>query len=329
MSTFSLAALVALAGTAIAQPCLAQHRVGVLLLAEDCPTPPLLVSNLAALGWVAGRTIHFDCVSENGPSPLDQVNAVARDLVARRPVVIVASFLPAAIALKAATSTIPIVMLNVADPVRQGLVESLPRPGGNLTGQASVLAEVETKRIELLREAVPGFRRLAVVARAGPAVRYFEDIEQMLAGTAGTLHFSYEWFRVASTDELPSLFRGLASKGFDAIYLVPMVWLYTSVNVPIVGEAVRASGLPTITDDISADRHLAKEGVLLTYGPSRVQRFRRAANYVDKILRGAKPANLPVEEPSQFELVVNARVAKTLGLTLPEALLARADEVIE
>ena len=320
-----LIAGLALAGPAIAQSDGKLRRVGVLLMIENCPAPPALIESLAALGWIEGRTVVFDCVSTGGPSPRDRLNALAAELVSRRPDVIVGSFLPVARALKAATATIPIVMLNMADPVRWGLVESLSRPGGNLTGLVSVMSEVEIKRIELLKEAVPNLRRLAVIAWQGAEAGYYEGIEQDLAGAARALGFTHQWFRFDEVGEVARLFADISSKGFDAIYLVPGVWLYTGANIQLVGNLTQTTNLPTIAQD----RRLAEAGVLLTYGHDYTHRFQRTASYIDKILKGAKPADLPVEQPTKFELVINLKTAKAFGLTIPQSVLIRADQVIQ
>ena len=320
-----LIAGLALAGPAIAQSDGKPRRVGVLLMIENCPAPPALIESLAALGWVEGRTVVFDCVSAAGPAPFDRLNALAAELVSRRPDVIVGSFLPVARALKAATATIPIVMLDMAEPVRRGLVESLSRPGGNLTGLVSVMSEVEIKRIELLKEAVPNLRRLAVIAWQGAEAGYYEGIEQDLAGAARALGFTYQWFRFDEVGEVARLFADISSKGFDAIYLAPAVWLYTDANTQLIGNLSQTTNLPTIADD----RRLAEAGVLLTYGHNNAYRFQRTASYIDKIFKGAKPADLPVEQPTKFELTINLRTAKALGIEVPLTLLIRADEVIE
>ncbi|MBI3514648.1 MAG: ABC transporter substrate-binding protein, partial [Proteobacteria bacterium] len=316
-----------LAGTLVAAAASAQtvqqpRRLGVLLIAEDCPTPAPLVESLARLGWVDGRTIAFDCASANGR--FDQAAPLAAALIARHPDLLVGRTLLAARPFKALTATIPIVMLGVADPVDQGLVDSLARPGGNMTGLVSILFEVESKRIELLRELVPRFARLAVVApRVGRDSIYEKTIDQLLERAAAAHGFTYQWFSTDYGNDIPDVFAAIAAQRFDAVSLVSAP--FTREQVGRLGQAARRGGVPTIGNLAE----LADAGVLLTYGASSDHVARRGAVYVDKILRGAKPADLPFEQPSEFDLAINQATATTLGLTIPPALLARATMVIE
>jgi len=280
---------------------------------------------LAALGWVEGRNIHFDCVSALGR--FSDLSAIAGDLVARRPDVIASGFLPAIEALKTATGAIPIVMLNVADPVRFGIIQSLSRPGGNVTGLASALGELDGKRIELLKELLPKLERLAIiesrVITTGSSLSYVSAVEKTVREAGNSYGFSEEWFYIKQSEDLPSVLKEIASKGFDALYLAPGVLLDANINP--TAQSANAIGLPTIGWSASQ----AKSGLLMSYGPNEERNVGRAARYVDKILKGAKPSDLPVEQPTEFDLVINLKTAKALGLTIPPSLLARADEVIE
>jgi putative tryptophan/tyrosine transport system substrate-binding protein len=311
---------------AIAQTAAKMRRIGVLLLGSQCPPPTTLVESLAALGWIEGQTVAFDCVSAFGR--FGDVPTLAVDLVARHPDVIASGFLSAIAALKAATTSIPIVMLNSADPVRFGLVDSLSRPGGNVTGVASALGELDGKRIELLKELLPKLGRLAIVGRQGGGlskvgITYYGAVEKRLVEAASAYGFSHQWFDVVRGEDLPPLFGEIASKGFDAIYPVPGP--LTELNAALIAQSAQAVRLPTIGYTASH----AKEGMLLSYGSNVERNTRLAASYINKILRGAKPSDLPVEQPTEFDLLINLKTAKALGLTVPPSLLARADEVIE
>jgi len=283
--------------------------------------------SLGALGWIEGQTVAFDCVSALGRFP--DLSAIAAELVARRPDVIVSGFLPAIDALKAATSTIPIVMLNIADPVRFGIIQSLSRPGGNVTGVASALVELDGKRIALLKEMVSKLSRLAILtSRAvglaqGSALRYFDAVEKTLLEAGDSHGFGQESFPIMRDGDLPSVFSQIASKGFDAIYPIPGVLIES--NIELIARLAKAGGLPMIGWYASQ----ARVGLLMSYGPNEERNAGRAARYISKILKGAKASDLPVEQPTEFDLVINLKTAKALGLTVPPLLLARADEVIE
>ena len=314
---------------AIATPAVlgAPKRMGVLLVAANCPTPPELVKSLADLGWIEGQTIEFDCLSVKGR--IDALPSAATALVARRPDVIVSGYVPGIQALKSATSTIPIVALNMADPVGQGLIESLSRPGGNVTGLVSVMFELESKRIELLKQVLPKMTRLAVIYRKGGDETYWKSTEQALARAAKVHRFSHEWFYASGAEDLSRAFGDISSRKFDAVYLVPSPMI--DVNSVLIGQLSGKYRLPCIGQDssIGFGSKLSEVGVLLTYGPSVAHIAQRSAVLVDKILKGARPAVLPAEQPTQFELTVNLNVARTLGLTIPQSVLLRADRVIE
>jgi putative ABC transport system substrate-binding protein len=223
-------------------------------------------------------------------------------------------------AVKQATSVIPIVFTISGDPIGTGLVASLARPGGNVTGLSSQAPDLAGKRLELLREVVPGLRRLAIMVNAGypVAVREMREV-QAAAGTLG-LKFATSEIR-RSEDIVPGFeaFKGHA----DALYVCgdPLV----SANRIRINTLALVARLPAIY----TSREFVEVGGLMSYGPNIPDMFRRAADYVDKILRGAKPDNLPIEQPTKFELIINLVTAKALGLTVSQILLGRADEVIE
>jgi putative ABC transport system substrate-binding protein len=223
-------------------------------------------------------------------------------------------------AAKQATSVIPIVFATAGDPVGIGLVASLARPGGNVTGLSNQSADLPGKRLEILREIVPGLHRLVIMANIGSPIGALEMGQvQAAAKTLGLEVASLE-FRQA--EEIAPAIEALKGRA-DALYVVTEALANT--NRVQINTLALGAGLSTV----HGDKGPVEAGGLLSYGPSFLDLWQRAAVYVDKILRGAKPADLPVEQPTQFELVINLKIAKLLGLTVPPTLLARADEVIE
>ena len=234
--------------------------------------------------------------------------------------VIVTSGTPAVMASKQATSVIPIVFAAVSDPVGTGLVASLARPGGNVTGLANQTSDTAGKKLELLREAVPGLRRLAIMANVGNPASVLEMGE--VQATARTLGLAVITFEIRRAEDIAPAFEALKDRA-DALYLGPDPLMNTNrtrVNILAVG-----ARLPTM----QGAREYVEAGGLMSYGPNFPDQFRRVADFVDKILRGTKPADIPVEQPTKFDLVINLTTAKALRLEVPASLLARADEVIE
>ena len=272
---------------------------------------------LRELGWINGRTVAIEYRwAEGRPERIDEF---AAELVRLKADVIVTAGW-AVHALKRATTSIPIVFAVATEPVRGGLVASLRRPGGNVTGMSVQQTDLAGKRIELLREVSPGLHRLAVLANAGYPESMLEVAEVETIGRKSGLDVSR--FVVRSAEEIAPGFAALKSRA-DALYVI-VDGLINANRVRVNTLALNAQ-LPTVW--------IAKEylegGALLSYGPSFAEMFRRAADYVDKILRGAKPADLPIEQPTKFELVVNLKTAKSLGLKISESILLRADEIIE
>jgi len=226
----------------------------------------------------------------------------------------------AGLAVKRATSLIPIVFAIANDPVGDGLVASLARPGGNVTGLSLQAPELAGKRLELLREIVPGLHRLAILANVGyPAgVREMSDVQAM----AGTLGFTVTTLEVRRAEDIATAFEAVKDRA-DALYVVADPLTYTNlIGINTLSLEVRLPTMYSVPDHVEA-------GGLISYGPNLTDLFQRTADIVDKILRGTKPADIPVEQPTKFELIINLKTAKALGLTLPPALLATADEVIE
>jgi putative tryptophan/tyrosine transport system substrate-binding protein len=299
-------------------------RLGFLAFGSPPPDPappafPLtaLREGLRELGYRAGDTVTLE--ERWAAGEIARLPALAAELV-RLPVdVIVASGASAVRAAQAATRSIPIVIAGASDPVAEGLVTSLARPGGNVTGLA-VLAgrEVEGKRLELLKEAIPTATRVAVVLDSTSRLDA-TPLREAARGLGLTLLFSAE---TATPDEFRSAFAAMITNGADALYAPE-----TPVNArhrDLIVELAAQHRLPAM----SASREFVEAGGLMAYGPSFAALFRRAAVYVDKILKGAQPADLPVEQPTHFELVINLNAAQALGLALPPTLLFLADEVI-
>jgi len=227
---------------------------------------------------------------------------------------------PGTAAAKQATSTIPIVFASVGDPIGAGVVARLARPGGNVTGLSNQTADLVGKRLDLLREVVPGLRRLAILVNIGNPTVVLEMGEVQAA--ARTFGLDAAAFEIRRAEDIVPTFEALKGR-VDALYIPPDALVLSSrVNVNTLATAAR---LPTIY----GSSEYVEAGGLMSYGPNFPDLFRHAADFVDKILRGAKPGDLPVEQPTKFDLVVNMVTAKTLGLTVPQALLARADQVIE
>ena len=272
---------------------------------------------LRALGWIEGRTIAIEYRwSEGRP---ERVAEIAAEFVRLKVDVIVTNG-PAVATLKQATSVIPIVFAVALDPVGGGLVASLAQPGGNVTGQSTQQSDLAGKRVELLRDVVPRLRRLAIILNVDYPSAVLEMGEVQAATRA--LGIEVATLEIRRAEDIAPAFAALKGQA-DALYVVVdalVVANLARINILAVG-----ARLPTMFNT----RAYVKAGGLMSYGPNLSDLFRRTADMVDKILRGAKPADLPVEQPTKFELAINLITAKALGLTIPPLLLARADEVLE
>ena len=276
------------------------------------------VQRLRELGWIDGRNLAIEYRWAEGRN--ERYTEIAAELVRLKVDVIVTVATPATLAAKQATTVIPIVFLTASDPVGTGLVTSLARPGGNVTGLANQISDTTGKKLEFLREVVPGLRRLAIMANVANPAAVLDMGEAQVTGRALGLEVTTSEIRRA--EDISPAFDALKGRA-DALYLCPdplMNTNRTQINI----FAVRAR-LPTIY----GVRDFVQAGGLMSYAPNLPNQFRRAADFVDKILRGAKPGDIPVEQPTKFELVINLTTANALGLTVPPTLLARADEVIE
>jgi putative ABC transport system substrate-binding protein len=276
------------------------------------------VHRMRDLGWVEGRNLTIEYRWAEGHT--ERLRDLADELVRLKVDVIVSHNTPGPLAAMQATSTIPIVFATAGDPVGSGIVASLARPGGNVTGLSSQMPDVAGKRLELLRQIVPGLHRLAVLADTdNPFVKL--DVSQLRQAGAG-LGIEVATFEMRRSEDIDPAFEAL--KGLaQALYVPPTP--VALVNRVRVNTLALAAHMPTTL----AVREYVEAGGLMSYGPDWPHMWGRAANFVDKILRGAKPADLPVEQPTKFDLVINLTTAKALGLTVPDRLLALANEVIE
>ncbi|HWX83101.1 MAG TPA: ABC transporter substrate-binding protein [Xanthobacteraceae bacterium] len=273
---------------------------------------------LRDLGWIEGRNLAIEYRWTEGR--IDRVAEIAAEFVRLKVDVIVTIGTPAALAAKRATSVIPIVFTTVADPIGAGLVVSLSKPAGNVTGLSIQQTDIAGKRLELLREVVPGLDRLAILANVANPANVLELAEVQTA--ARTLGVQVATLEIRRAEDIGPVFATLKDRP-QALYVTGDPLLNTNrIRVNILAMGAR---LPTM----HASRDYVEAGGLISYGPNFPDLFRRAAGYVDKILRGTKPGDIPVEQPTKFDLAVNLTTAQALGLKIPEAFLSRADEVIE
>lgn len=271
---------------------------------------------LHELGYVEGRNLILDV--RRADEDLTRLPGLAAELVSLRPDVIVAIFAPGTAALQKATSSIPIVMLSVTDPVGNGFIKSLAKPGGNITGLANMLLDRSGKSLELLRLIVPGAKRIAVLMSPNPThALLIQDIHAL----AQTWGLSIVPVTAIAEADLEEAFEKMATEKCDALLVLSETRVTTKRLVDLAAKA----RLPAVYQ-VSA---FARMGGLLSHGIDFVDLWRRGADYVDRILKGAAPAELPVEQPTKFELRVNLKTAKALGLTVPDSILVLADEVIE
>ena len=288
-------------------------RIGVLLVSGPEPMGPFREA-LRDLGYVEGKNIQVEVRSAQGQDT--RLPELAAELVRSQVDVIVAVQTPAAQAAKNATRDIPIVMM-AGDPIATGLISNLARPDGNLTGLSAAAAEVAAKSLELIPEIVPGARRVGVLGNADdPFMKPF--LEQIQQG-APRIHLEVRQIIVRSNDELDGAFAAIARERADAVVI------QGSLPVKLTVDLALKYRLPSLSTQKSA----VQAGILMSYSASFAERGRDLAAYVDKILKGAKPADLPVQQPTRYELVINLKTAKAIGLTISPTLLSRADEVIE
>jgi putative tryptophan/tyrosine transport system substrate-binding protein len=321
------AALLAAPLAAEAQQTAKITRIGYLLRDNDnrpaLPDPrEAFLQALRDLGYVEGRNLVMEYRSGEGKS--ERLPALAAELVALKVDVIVAPSTVAALAAKQATRTVPIVCLSI--PVTSGLVTSLARPGGNVTGLAFFSTELVGKCLEQLKQAVPAANRVAALWQPGGQGERTETEENMLKGAevaARALGLRLQQVEARRPEDFDGAFSEMAKARADALTVLPSNMFFNERRRLV--DMVAKSRLPAVYPW----RDFVAAGGLMSYGRNVADLFRRAATYVDRILKGAKPADLPVEQPTKFELVINLKTAKALGLTIPPSLLLRADQVIE
>jgi putative ABC transport system substrate-binding protein len=312
--------LIVARSVAEAQPAAKVYRVGVLLVATTETVAPLvraLTEGLRDLCYAEGRNIVFERRYADGR--LERLPDLAAELVRLRVDVIVTGSNIHLVAVQRATATIPIVFVAVGDPVGAGFIASLARPGGNITGLTSEASrEVQAKNLTLLKEIVPRLSRVGLLGQV-----LSQDGSAALESAARQLDVALEVVDNRSPDDFEGAFAAMVGKRVGAVIVGggPLTYMRRQQ----IADLALKHRLPAI----HVLNEFAQAGLLMSYGPNLPEMYRRAASYVDKILRGAIPADLPVEQPTKFELVINLRTAKALGLTIPQSLLLRADEVIQ
>jgi len=320
----SALALLASNGSAARQSPGKTGRIGLLLpntpeIVARNPRIAAFLQALRDLGWTEGQNLVIERRFAEGK--LERLAELAAELARQKVDVIVTAAAPSALAAKSATSTIPIVMLDPGDPVGLELVASLARPGGNLTGVTSIAPELAAKRLALLKEAVPAITRVAIVANAfiPPA----EIAMQELQATARVLGLHIEQVAIRGARGFEQAFAEISRLRSDGLIVFPDPLTFSS-QATITAFALRAR-----IASLYGAMEFVEAGGLMSYGPSYPEMFRRGARYVDRILKGAKPADLPIEQPTRFELALNLRTAAEQGVRFPPPILARADRLIE
>jgi putative ABC transport system substrate-binding protein len=306
---------------ASAQAATTVRRIGVLDPAAPATQAELQeeYAPLRALGWVEGQNLLVERRYANGRAEL--LKPLAEELVRLKVEIIVTKGTDATLAAKSATSTIPIVTSPSGDPVRSGLVASLARPGGNITGFSIVAPELDAKRLALLRELLPGLQRVGVLEDSTNP--YFRTVRGEVERTCRSLGIQPIFVEVATAGELENAVAEVARRGAQALFLY-RGGLYYDNRV-----AIMSAALSYRVATIAGFKDMLEAGALVTYGNSDTEQDQRQAAFIDRILRGAKPADLPIEQPTKFELGINLKTAKALGITVPPTLLLRADEVIQ
>jgi len=297
-----------------------QPLIGVLGVATALAWKPSIaafVQRLSDLGWVEGRNVNIEYRWAEGNS--EHFAELAASLVHLNVDVIVTAG-GAVVPAKQATAAIPIIFAVASDPIGTGLVASLAHPGGNVTGLSVQAPDLAGKRVELLRELVPNLRRLAIMANQGYAAAAREMSEVQAA--ARTLDLETKLFEIHQSNDISAVIEALKGNT-DALYVC--IDPLTDTNQIMIAKSATAARIPTMP----GFRDGVRAGSLIFYGPNIVELFRRAADLVDKVLRGTKPADIPVEQPTKYELVINLKTAKALGITVPQSMLVAADEVIE
>ena len=313
-------AFIGLVGSAAAWPLAVrgQHRlptIGVLVTANPEPFWTRMQESLRELGYLEGKNVRFEFRNASGKQEL--LNGLAEELVRLNVDLIVVRLTPAAFAARKATTMLPIVMASVADPVGAGLVASLSRPGGNITGLSGTTAELGAKIIELIREMMPTAQRAGVLVNAtDPFSKTF--LEQVERG-GQSLGIAIQPHIVEAEAGFEAAMEAMVRDRADAIIVQPSLPLKKAIDLALKHKLISISPIPAFSE----------AGGLMSYSANQSDIYRNLAIYIDRVLKGAKPSELPVLQPTRYELVINLKTAKSLGIAVPPALLARADEVIE
>jgi putative ABC transport system substrate-binding protein len=303
------------------------RRIGVLVGTAE--SDPQIVTDLAAfkaalaeLGWIDGSNVRIEY--RFAEADAERMHAIAKELVALQSDVIVVHTTPCVAALQRETSTIPIVFVVVSDPVGSGFVVSLPRPGGNITGFINIEASLSGKWVEILKEIVPRIARAALMFNPETAP-YFAFYQQPFEAAARSNGVEPIAAPIRTVADIERVCQNLGERPDTGLVLLPDVYLTTTTNLALVTSLVTRYRVPTIFPY----RYMVAAGGLISYGIDIVDLWRRAPTYVDRILKGARPADLPVQLPTKFELAINLKTAKAIGQDMPATMLGRADEVIE
>jgi ABC-type uncharacterized transport system substrate-binding protein len=298
------------------------HRIGILLVGSSSfysAWIDVFRQGLKELDYIEGKNIAIEYRYAEGKA--DRLSSLAAELVGLNVDVVFTSSTPSVLALKKATSTTPIVFVSIADPVASGLVASLARPGGNITGLSIIAVELSGKRLELLKEAVPNVARVAFLWNSANPAQAPQWKEAQAAAQALGLHL--QSLEVRSSNDFDSAFEAALRERAQALVTTPAALL--GAHLKNIVEFAAKNRLPAMY----GNPQFVDAGGLMSYAPDYTVQYRRAATYVDKILKGTKPADLPVEQPMKFEFVINLKAAKQIGLTIPPNVLARADKIIK
>jgi putative ABC transport system substrate-binding protein len=324
---------IALIGGAAAWPLAARaqqggrmRRIGVLVLYDENDLAAKanlagLTQGLAALGWTEGRNMRMDVRWAAGS--IERTRTFAKELVDLQPEIILAHSTPATAALQRETRTIPIVFVGPSDPIGSGFIENLPRPGANLTGFIDLEASLGGKWLELLTEIAPGMKRVAIMFNPDTAPYSRSYFLPSFEAAARSLKVEAIMAPVHSDAEIESVITSLGREPGGGLEVIPDTFIF--VHRALIILLAARNNVPAVYHQ----SEFARGGGLLSYGPDRVDMFRRSASYVDRILRGARPADLPAQLPIKFEMVLNLKTAKALGLAVPPSIMLRVDEVIE
>lgn len=319
--SMSFVTIVLLGLAAAAQPAPKMAKLGYLspFSSASDQLSKSLVRELRTLGYIEGKNIAIEYRRAN--DKLDRLPALAHELVGLKVDALVAVSTPATLAVRNATKTIPIVFLNVSDPIAAGLIDSLARPGGNVTGITNLVGELMGKRLELIKETVPNLSRLALLwnPQDRPSAQQWKESQLPARQLGLELHS----MQVSSADQYPGAFKAALSARSSALAVTGHALAFS--NRRLITDLAAENRLPAIYNR----KDFVESGGMMSYGDDQIELYRRAAVFVDKVLKGTQPADLPVEQPTKFEFAINLKTAKQIGLNIPQSVLFRADKVIK